>query len=229
MDSTAHASGVGLGRRAANHDSYDEGELGIWERECRPLFKKPWARAAMLSGGLLARIAAESVPLEPILAGPSSKCFTQKSLYLWDGDSNSSSYRDDKLSADDVHVLIGAFHLALDDGESLPACVHSSPVPGSDTAKLNVPRASPLDPWKLRSTFFPKPQNWKKSSLPGYCWTEDAESWFTKCKVDLVKGAKELRDNWDPAIRFNQRLTQQYRPKIEWFNQAILPLVVELA
>jgi hypothetical protein len=74
-------------------------------------------RAAMLAGGIVARLAREVVRYDDVCHGPSDSVF-EGGLCLWDGKASSPAYLDDQLSEDEVDLICGVYR--VDTGVQTP-------------------------------------------------------------------------------------------------------------
>lgn len=68
-------------------------------------------RAALMAGGLIARIAKDMVPYTDVFYGPSDAVFLE-GMCLWDGKKSSPKYWDDKLTEHEMDIICGVYKVA---------------------------------------------------------------------------------------------------------------------
>ncbi|KAJ7151752.1 hypothetical protein C8R43DRAFT_886640, partial [Mycena crocata] len=72
--------------------------------------RSPRGRAALLSGGIIGRLARAVVPDEEVLRGPSDDA-TINGICLWDGHSQ-QAYWDDTLTEQEIDLICGVYHIS---------------------------------------------------------------------------------------------------------------------
>ncbi|KAJ7078204.1 hypothetical protein C8R44DRAFT_754951 [Mycena epipterygia] len=93
----------------------------VWasnQRNISPISKiikhmcRPRGRAALLSGGIIGRLAKSEVSEEEVLRGPSDDALVD-GICLWDGHST-SAYWDDHLTDREIDLICGVYHVATE-------------------------------------------------------------------------------------------------------------------
>jgi hypothetical protein len=103
----------GLGYRPPKYTP-DKVDYAAYESIRDQFLTSARGRAAMLMGGIVARLAREVVTYENVSYGPSDDV-VGNGLCLWDGHQSSPAYWDDRLTEDEVNVICGVYK--VDTGE----------------------------------------------------------------------------------------------------------------
>jgi hypothetical protein len=104
----------GLGYRPQNYRP-DYIDYKAYECLRNQFLLSPRGRAAMLAGGIVARLAREVVRLEGVCIGPSDGVL-ESGICFWDGKQSSAAYWDDKLTEDESDLICGVYR--VDTGQS---------------------------------------------------------------------------------------------------------------
>jgi hypothetical protein len=99
----------GLGYRPQGYKP-DHIDYAVYESLRHRFLCSQRGRAAMLAGGIVARLAREDVRYEDVCNGPSDSVF-EDGICLWDGEESSLAYWDDKLSEDEVDLICGVYRV----------------------------------------------------------------------------------------------------------------------
>jgi hypothetical protein len=105
----------GLGYRPKNYQP-DRVDYMSYKSSLDRFLSSSRGRAAVLRGGLIARLARDIVTVESVTFGPSDFPDGSETLCLWDGNPSSLAYWDDQLTADEVDVICGVYR--VDTGEA---------------------------------------------------------------------------------------------------------------
>ncbi|KAJ7675588.1 hypothetical protein DFH06DRAFT_977454 [Mycena polygramma] len=99
----------GLGYRSPNYKA-DAQDYQAYVTIRDQFFLSPRGRAALLHGGLIARLARPMVSDEDVLRGPTDDA-TVDGIRLWDGRSP-SAYWDDSLTDHEIDLICGVYHVS---------------------------------------------------------------------------------------------------------------------
>jgi hypothetical protein len=105
----------GLGYRPKGYKP-DQIDYLAYERRRDRLLSSPRGRAALLMGGIVARLARDLVNFEHVSRGPSEDVFHDGTV-VWNEQTPSLGYWDDRLTADEVNMICGVYK--VDTGELL--------------------------------------------------------------------------------------------------------------
>lgn len=166
-------------------------------------FKTSRGRAALMAGGLVARLARDVVPYIEAFYGPSDTVFLE-GMRLWDGNSSSPGYWDDKLTEDELDLICGVYKIATGIN-SFHSIYSLLIVLGQYDAR--GPQTTDLSWW-------PKPSIWGGSGLYVGYWSEDCEKWYQSQVQKYISGTAPLKNpkEWRHTIRFNRdvpRMTEK--------------------
>ena len=106
---------AGLGYRPQNYQP-DLLDYQAYENSRNRFLRSSRGRAALLRGGIIARLAVGIVSFENFSNGPSDMVL-EEGLCLWDGNPASQAYWDDHLTDDEVDLICGVYR--VDTGEIL--------------------------------------------------------------------------------------------------------------
>ncbi|KAJ7166518.1 hypothetical protein C8R43DRAFT_877968, partial [Mycena crocata] len=99
----------GLGFRPQNYKP-DHHDYQTYVALRSVFLRSPRGRAALLSGGIIGRLARAVVPDEEVLRGPSDDA-TINGICLWDGHSQ-QAYWDDTLTEQEIDLICGVYHIS---------------------------------------------------------------------------------------------------------------------
>jgi hypothetical protein len=99
----------GLGYRPQGYKP-DHIDYAAYESLRRRFLCSPRGRAAILAGGIVARLAREDVRYEDVCNGPSDSVF-ENGICLWNGKESSLAYWDDQLSEDELDLICGVYRV----------------------------------------------------------------------------------------------------------------------
>jgi hypothetical protein len=96
---------IGLGWR---HTSYkpDAVDYTAYREQRDAFFRHPRARAALLRGGIVWRLAMQSISQDAVLAGPTDEVFTHGQVFQT---SDGAYWWDDDLSEDELNLICGVY------------------------------------------------------------------------------------------------------------------------
>ncbi|KAL0569649.1 hypothetical protein V5O48_012311 [Marasmius crinis-equi] len=167
----------------------------------------PRGRAAVLAGGLLARLAKDVVNKTDVLSGP-SRDFLTAWMYgeqFSDPQEQTYIYWDDRLTEEEVNLICGVYEVAT--GPILPNGTYQ-------TAELS---------------WFPKPGAWKVSGLNCGYWSRDAELWYQKRLAQIEQGDAQLFNlvKWKENIKYSKKarhLNESYdKLTLEYLSNRFYP------
>ncbi|KAE9398903.1 hypothetical protein BT96DRAFT_714644 [Gymnopus androsaceus JB14] len=172
-------------------------EYRAYEHRRDQLLRSPRGRAAILAGGVIARLARDVVNIGDVFDGPTEEAFygEARGLHVWDGKSE-IAYRDDQLTEDEVNLICGTY----------------------DVATNNTGTAF--------KSWWPRPSSWKLSGLNAGFWSKDAEVWFQKRLEKIRKNNATIHTNneWRSSVKFN-RETANLAAKNDAFSAEYLDLL----
>ncbi|KAI0741217.1 hypothetical protein C8Q76DRAFT_576504, partial [Earliella scabrosa] len=172
-------------------------EYRAYEERARALLIKPRARAAILHGGIVWRIALELLRSDAIgcaTAGPSEECHVYGHEFL--APSRQDPLYDDHLTPDELSVICGVY--------SIPNREHSGDHKG-------------LASW------WPSPTHWDKSLRNYGFWTADNEVWFRN-RLDMIRsneGHPLTANRWKNGLMFHKGGLPFYRAHEQYCNRII--------
>ncbi|KAG6807224.1 hypothetical protein H0H92_008358 [Tricholoma furcatifolium] len=142
------------------------------------LLRGPLGRAALMAGGILFRLASDSVSRDAVHYGPSDTVFNHGRCH-WSGQASSPAYWDDTLMEDDTDVICGVYRV------------------GTNQQSGDGPQTADLSWW-------PKPSIWEGSGLNAGCWTVDCETWYQDRLAKCLAGTADLKNPsaWRHSLRF---------------------------
>ncbi|KAL0575267.1 hypothetical protein V5O48_006703 [Marasmius crinis-equi] len=170
-------------------------------------FSSPRGRAAVLAGGLLARLAKDSVDKTDVLGGPSRDFLTawMYGEHFSDPQEQSHIYWDDRLTEEEVNLVCGVYEVA------------TGPILSNGTYQT------------AELSWFPKPGAWKVSSLNCGYWSRDAEVWYQKRLAQIEEGNANLLNlvKWKENIKYSAKarhLNQEYdKLTLEYLSRRFYP------
>ncbi|KAL0570959.1 hypothetical protein V5O48_010999 [Marasmius crinis-equi] len=181
-----------LGYREYDHVFTLE-DYNVYIRERDAFLGTYRGRAAVLMGGIMARLAKTSVDSEDVLDGltpdvdkewGSGECF-----YIGSGD---VAYWDDSLTEDEINLLCGVYDVAQ----------------GPPDTRGNISL--------VQKSWWPKPAIWRSSGLDCGYWSRDAENWF-RSREDQIKDGERVKlmtkQEWRGNFKFTRdtvRLRERY-------------------
>ncbi|KAK7026420.1 hypothetical protein VNI00_015655 [Paramarasmius palmivorus] len=159
------------------HDYY------AYTERVQAFFRLPKSRAALLYGGIVARLAHAFLKPEDIVDGPSeSVMMCEDGACFSDGAQSLYGYWDDHLTDDDIDLICGVYNVGTGqyDRQNHPQVAHRS--------------------------WWPRPQSWKYSGLNDGYWSNDAEAWFMKRYSAIRDGRARpfTHTEWKDQIKFTK-------------------------
>lgn len=109
----------GLGYRSEGYKP-DRMDYIAYEATRNVFLRSPRGRAAMLEGGILARLASEVLSYDRVCYGPSDDVI-EEGVCLWDSNKHSLGYWDDCLTDDEKDLICGVYR--VDTGEISETCL----------------------------------------------------------------------------------------------------------
>ncbi|RDB18819.1 hypothetical protein Hypma_014528 [Hypsizygus marmoreus] len=187
---------IGLGFRPANYKP-DELDFRAYVSSRDRLLRSPRGRAALLAGGIVARLAREVVDTNAILSGPSDSVFADGRCY-WNGDSSSSGYWDDDLTQDELDKICGVYRVATG--------ILISKFDMTFRFTCSAGRSDNGRPQTSDLSWWPKPSVWEDSGLWVGYWSEDCEKWFQQRLAACHSGRADLKNatQWRHTIRYSK-------------------------
>ncbi|KAG6836524.1 hypothetical protein H0H93_007133 [Arthromyces matolae] len=165
----------GLGYRPPNYQP-DMLEYTTYLSHRNELLRGPRGRAALLSGGIISRLAREVVQYQHVLDGPTGNVYDTGAMIQSQA---GVGYWDDTLTEHEIHIICGVY--------KSPA----QPMKTTQTTDLS---------------WWPKPSAWDSAGINLGFWSEDCERWFQGHLTKLKDGKFVLRSPaaWKSALRFNK-------------------------
>src|ERR1700722_1053446 len=187
----------GLGYRPQGYKP-DPVDYAAYESLRDQFLSSPRGRAAMLMGGIIARLARGVVPYGRVYDGPSDDVF-EEGLCLRNG-MQVLAYWDDQLTEDEINLICGVYK--VDTGKIISVmCVKSSNLQftGQRDGARGGQQTTDVSWW-------PKPSAWLVSALNVGYWSKDCESWFLKRLVAIKNGEADLKSpsQWKHSIKFTK-------------------------
>ncbi|KAJ6598246.1 hypothetical protein DFH09DRAFT_1022563 [Mycena vulgaris] len=145
----------GLGYRPQDFRT-DAGEYAGYEAIRNRIFCSGRGRAALMMGGIIARLARDVVALQSVYRGP-TKTVSVDGQCVWDGHPSAPAYWDDALTAEELEIICGVYEVAT--GVSDPNREGGQTRCGS---------------------WWPLPAAWSLSGLDMGHWTPSCETWFQR-------------------------------------------------
>ncbi|KAF5328348.1 hypothetical protein D9619_013349 [Psilocybe cf. subviscida] len=141
---------------------------------CKARLQGPAGRAALLQGGIIARIAREFVSIEAVLDGPSAGAVEKSLGLVVDSESFDHQYRDDALSEEDIYLICGSYTVYTGRGQQ--------------TSQLS---------------YFPRPCDWDhKNGFAWLEWTNASEELFQSIMTKNKDGRNPLKPSkWRDELR----------------------------
>ncbi|KAJ7100747.1 hypothetical protein B0H15DRAFT_817142 [Mycena belliarum] len=173
----------GLGYRAKDFQAHP-GEYARYEAIRNQFLSSGRGRAALLMGGVIARLARGVVSSQSVCCGP-TKTVRDNGRCFWDGLSSSPAYWDDVLTAAELDLICGVYEVATGQRDS-----HRD---GQQTRCVS---------------WWPLPGAWQTSGLNMGHWTPACEAWFqqrlaqiragdTQCELQtLSQWRNNLKGDW---------------------------------
>ncbi|KAL0568547.1 hypothetical protein V5O48_013435 [Marasmius crinis-equi] len=144
----------------------------------------PRGRAAILAGGLLARLAKNAVYEQDVYNGTNTGIVEARTIgtLLLDPQDKKMAFWDDRLTEEEVNLICGVYEVA------------TGPVLGNGTIQT------------AEMSWFPKPGAWKSSGLNCGYWSRDAETWYQDRLQKIQGGNAQLFVNakWKALVKFNK-------------------------
>ncbi|KAL0569415.1 hypothetical protein V5O48_012550 [Marasmius crinis-equi] len=143
----------------------------------------PRGRAAILAGGLLARLARKAVHEKDVYNGPVQIVETASiGGLLFERQDKSKTFWDDQLTEEEINLICGVYEVA------------TGPVLGNGTIQT------------AEMSWFPKPGAWKSSGLNCGYWSRDAEAWY-QARLQKIQGGDAklfINSRWKELVKFNK-------------------------
>ncbi|KAL0563928.1 hypothetical protein V5O48_018129 [Marasmius crinis-equi] len=183
---------VKLGYRDHDH-KFDLQDYKVYVRERDAFLSTYRGRAAIMMGGIVARLARDAVNPKDVLDGPTpdvdkewgkGECFTPGE--------GMKVYWDDVLTEEEINLVCGVYDVAK----------------GPPNEKGNIVLC--------QKSWWPKPAAWQSSGLNCGYWSRDAEAWY-QTRVDLIWKGQEVKlltkQDWRGNVKFTRdavRLKERY-------------------
>ena len=178
---------IGLGYRLSGYVP-SKRDYETYESIRNRFLSSPRARAAMLKGGIIWRLAKEAIPESAVLSGPSTEVYSTGAMFQ----SNRGIFLDDGLSEDELDLISGVYKVFT--GKFLQ-CINISMILIPGDRKGKGVQESHLSWW-------PKHSIWARSGLDMGYWSESSERWFLLRLESIRAGNATLRSGqeWNQAI-----------------------------
>ncbi|KAJ7085985.1 hypothetical protein C8R43DRAFT_965154 [Mycena crocata] len=131
--------------------------------------RTPRGRAALQYGGIVGRLARFEVPDDEVIVGPTNSVFITGAC--WRDGENMGSFCDDELTADEIDLICGVYHI------STGQC---------DSGSSNIDEQTSTQSW------WPKPAAFEISDMNVGWWSPLCEEWFQKRLQQIASGTATL-------------------------------------
>ncbi|KAL0572756.1 hypothetical protein V5O48_009205 [Marasmius crinis-equi] len=189
-----------LGFRSHNH-KFTLADFQAYVEMRDNFLSTPRGRAAILAGGLLARLAKNAVHEQDVYNGTITGFVESWSngAGLLDPHDKKMAFWDDRLTEEEVNLVCGVYEVA------------TGPVLGNGTIQT------------AEVSWFPKPGAWKGSGLNHGYWSRDAEIWYRDRLQKIQGGNAQLFTNakWKVLVKFNKN-ARKILDRAEQFAQEYL-------
>ncbi|KAJ7182816.1 hypothetical protein C8R43DRAFT_1116436 [Mycena crocata] len=188
----------GLGYRPQTFQANAE-EYSRYEAARNSLFKSGRGRAALMMGGVIARLARDVVSPQ---SGSTKDVFAHGKC-IWDGRPSPPSSMDDTLTEEELDIICGFYE--VDTGQSQPSSLE-----GRQTKHVS---------------WWPPLKAWRSSSLNVGYWTPSCEEWF-QSRMTLIRSGEAQPHNLQQwrhnmtddrkhisPMQVNDRLAEQFLAK----------------
>ncbi|KAJ8096166.1 hypothetical protein PM082_000074 [Marasmius tenuissimus] len=171
-----------LGNRPQNY-SPDINDFIAYESARNEFLKSNRGRAAVLAGGLIARIAREVIPEEAVVYGPDPTSVLQTGTCLFTADG--LGYWDHMITEEEIDLVCGVYYVqtrfSRDQGNNKYLSSHKS--------------------------WFPRPGAFNAGSLNVGYWSKDCEKWYQSRLAECRSGKAQLMSGprWKSAMQFNHK------------------------
>jgi hypothetical protein len=191
----------GLGTRPNGYKPTADDYKEYVRRRRDLLFTGAKGRAALMYGGLVARIARDVLEGHTVLEGPSDDAVTvgqHQRFYLYD----------DLLTENDTNIICGVYYVDVE----------------SPTSKQVSATANFINGTKSHLSFWPKDTTWS-STVPfrKAGWSEMAEMFYQSRKARIEQTFEVLSaSKWRTALRFQNTLTKEVEAGTEHYQAGYL-------
>ena len=184
-----------LGNRPMNY-RFDVADFSAYQTLCDSVLKdKPFCRAALCMGGIVARLAREVIPNTAALLGPSQEALDghQKIMVCDDG-----IFCDDDVSETYTDLICGVYKVFT---------VHRSMCAGWISRMLLI-----LTDQFADLSWFPKPNVWAQAGYNVGQWTRECENWFESRMTEIHNGGQPLDSRtWRTKLLSSRKATKLTR------------------
>ena len=167
-----------LGRRDKGYKP-DDIDYKMYVQQRDAFLRSPRGRAALLAGGIVARIAWDVVPYRMVYDGPLEDVY-DNGIYFSAGQ---TGYYDDVLLEEEVSLICGTYSVNTGKNHLFNFKYPNLNLTGrmsGDTEQLSNP------------SWWPRPGAWESSGLWQGCWTADCEKWYQKRLEKHAAGQLEV-------------------------------------
>ncbi|KAG6913937.1 hypothetical protein DXG01_003396 [Tephrocybe rancida] len=183
----------GLGFRAADYIP-SVLDYHAYRISAAEFLQSPRGRAALMAGGIVARIAKDFINYECVFAIPSPEDVSdsENSICYRDTAVTSDAYWDDGLSDHEIRIICGSYSVATGKLRLHTLDAELTSIDqnlGQSDVKTGVQIAA--------LSWFPPPSIWNTCGLNAGFWCADAEKWYMQRHLDCLAGTASSKN---PAL-----------------------------
>lgn len=155
------------------------------------LVERAEGRAALCCGGIVARLARETLPSSVVYAGPSEGAYKGSQKIFSDG---KTLFVDDNLSEEAMDLICGTYRVETGRGCKHQPRIRYKTVTNTTSAQVAM------------VSWFPRSRQWETSGLHVGFWNKDCEEFYLKRRAAILEGkAVPLSGNeWRTQLRMNR-------------------------
>ena len=184
-----------LGTRPINY-WFNLGDFSSYQSICESVLKsKPFCRAALCMGGIVARLARDIIPISAALLGPSPDALDGSQEILVSG---GELFCDDKLSETYADLICGVYEI---------------PTAHRSMYTINLSRILLISTDQVsKMSWFPKHNVWVQAGYNVGWWTEECEEWFKKRMTEIQEGGQPFDSHtWRSKLLLSRKATKLVR------------------